>query len=365
LGEVELDYLQQCLKSGWVSGAGPFIEQFEAAFAQFCEVPFAIATQSGTAALHLALLALGIGPGDEVITPTLTFIATANAIAYTGATPVLVDSETSTWNLDPASLEKAITARTKAIVPVHLYGQPAQMQAILDFAAQHGLAVIEDTAHAHGARYNGQPLGGLGELGLFSFHGSKIMTTGEGGMVVTRRADLAERIRLLRNHGTPPGEHYWHVVQGYNYRMTNLQAALGLAQMSRITQLIGARQTVAQTYAQALANVPGLSLPPNPAWAQRVYWLYSILIDEERFGCERDTLAETLRQAGVETRPIFPPLHTQPVYAGRMASLHFPVADDLARRGLNLPSGPNLTPEAMHYIIAVILRCAYGSPATA
>ena len=231
LGEKELSYVTECILTGWVSSAGKFVTRFEEIFAEFCGTQHAITTSSGTTALHLALLALGIGPGDEVIVPSLTFIATANAVTYTGASPVFIDSELETWNLDPNLIEEFITPRTKAIIPVHLYGHPVNMAAIVEIAQRHGLVVVEDAAEAHGAKYQGRRVGGIGDLGIFSFYGNKIVTTGEGGMVVTNRADLAEKIRILRGHGMSPERRYWHPVLGYNYRMTNLQAALGVAQM--------------------------------------------------------------------------------------------------------------------------------------
>jgi perosamine synthetase len=287
----------------------------------------------------LALLALDIGPGDEVIVPTLTFIATANAVTYTGACPVFVDSEPDTWNIDPNLIEEAITSRTKAIIPVHLYGHPANMDPILEIAARYGLAVIEDAAEAHGARYKGRRVGGIGDIGAFSFYGNKIITTGEGGMVVTNRADLAEKVRMLRDHGMSPERRYWHPVLGYNYRMTNLQAALGVAQMEKIDIILSTKQRIAQAYKERLREVPGITLPPEASWAQNVYWLYSILVDAEIFGHTRDDLRTRLSEQGIETRPLFPPVHTQPIYNRGQC---LPVAERLAATGLSLPSAASL-----------------------
>jgi perosamine synthetase len=339
LGEKELLYVTECVLTGWVSSAGKFVVRFEEMFAEFCGTRYAIATSNGTTALHLALLALDIGPGDEVIVPTLTFIATANAVTYTGACPVFVDSEPDTWNIDPNLIEEAITSRTKAIIPVHLYGHPANMDPILEIAARYGLAVIEDAAEAHGARYKGRRVGGIGDIGAFSFYGNKIITTGEGGMVVTNRADLAEKVRMLRDHGMSPERRYWHPVLGYNYRMTNLQAALGVAQMEKIDIILSTKQRIAQAYKERLREVPGITLPPEAPWAQNVYWLYSILVDAEIFGHTRDDLRTRLSEQGIETRPLFPPVHTQPIYNRGQC---LPVAERLAATGLSLPSAASL-----------------------
>jgi perosamine synthetase len=241
LGEQELLNVTDCILSGWVSSGGHYVSRFEEEFARFCGVRKAIAVCNGTAALHLALAALGVGPGDEVIVPTLTFIATANAVTYTGATPVFVDSEPQTWNLDPARVEEAITPQTRAILVVHLYGQPAQMEAIREIASRHGLAVIEDAAEAHGAKIGERVVGGIGDIGTFSFFGNKIVTTGEGGMVVTDREDLSLLARQLRDHGMST-RRYWHEIIGFNYRMTNLQAAVGVAQLERIDEILAAKR---------------------------------------------------------------------------------------------------------------------------
>jgi perosamine synthetase len=352
LGELELRYVSECVLSGWVSSAGPFVARFEEQFAAFCGCRHAVATSNGTTALHLALVALGIGPGDEVVVPTLTFIATANAVTYTGARPVFVESERSTWNIDPERVAAAITPRTKAIVPVHLYGHPAKMDALLEMAHEHGLFIVEDAAEAHGATYRGRPVGGMGDAGTFSFYGNKIVTTGEGGMVVCDDDDLAERLRMLRDHGTTPGRRYHHPVVGFNYRLTNLQAALGVAQMERLDEILAAKHRIASRYGAALEQVPGITLPPEQPWAQNVYWLYSILVDEGEFGLSRDELMGRLDAAGVETRPVFPPVHTQPAYTGGS----YPVAEELAARGLSLPSAVGLRDDEIDRVVDVIAR---------
>jgi perosamine synthetase len=243
LGAKERRLLDECARSGWVSSKGKFVDQFEKMFARYCGVKYGIATSSGTTALHLALACLGIGPGDEVIVPTLSFIATANVVTYCGAKPVFVDSLGDTWNLDPAAIEKAVTRRTRAIIVVHLFGHPAHMHEVCAIAAKHGLHVIEDACEAHGSEYRGARVGSLGTMGCFSFYGNKIITTGEGGMVVTDDESLADKARLLRDHGMSKTRKYWHAHVGFNYRMTNLQAALGVAQMERIKEVIDPKTT--------------------------------------------------------------------------------------------------------------------------
>jgi len=338
----------------WVSSAGKFVSQFEEMFADFCGVRYAIATCNGTAALHLALLSLDVGSSDEVIVPTLTFIATANAVMYTGACPVFVDSEKETWNISPEHIEEAITPQTKAIIPVHLYGHPANMDPILDIANRNQLAVIEDAAEAHGACYKNQHVGSIGDLGCFSFYGNKIITTGEGGMVVTDRSDLAERIRILRDHGMSPEQRYWHSVMGYNYRMTNLQAALGVAQMEKIDTILKTKRRIAKDYTDGLRDIPGIILPPNAPWAENVYWLYSILVDKNAFGIGRDDLMTALQSHGIETRHLFPPVHSQPIYKTGQS---LPVAEQISSKGLSLPSQVNLKKDDIEFVVQTIKMC--------
>jgi len=327
MGEKELEYVSECILTGWVSSAGKFVRQFEEMFASFCGAKYAIATSNGTTALHLAILALDIGPGDEVIVPTLTFIASANSVRYTGATPIFVDSDPYTWNIDPELVEAAITPSTKAIMPVHLYGHPADMDPILEIARRYELAVIEDAAEAHGALYKGIRVGSLGDIGCFSFYGNKIVTTGEGGMVVTNHAELAKKMRVLRDHGMTPEQRYYHHVLGYNYRLTNIQAAIGVAQMEKVETILESKARIARTYDEALADIPGISLPPQAEWAVNVYWLYSILVDEKTYGMSRDQLIALLTENGFETRPFFPPVHMQPIYA---SPIQLPVAERLS-----------------------------------
>ncbi len=361
LGEKELTYVSECVLTGWVSSTGKFVTRFEEAFGEFCCVPYAVSAANGTVALHLALIALGIGPGDEVIVPTLTFVASANTVVYTGAKPVFVDSHPKTWNLDPNAVEAAITPRTKAIMAVHLYGHPADMDALKDICERHNLKLIEDAAEAHGACYNGMRVGSFGDVSCFSFYGNKIVTTGEGGMIVTPHREIAEKCRILRDHGMSPERRYWHPVLGYNYRMTNLQAALGVAQMERIDGILEAKRRIAEQYHKALAGIPGIEPLVEPPKAWSVYWLYSILVDEARLGMNRDALSAFLKERGVDTRPVFPVLHKQPIY---MTGQSLPVAEDISARGLSLPSDPTLNASEIAHI-AKALREAAQQPAHA
>jgi perosamine synthetase len=335
----ELAYVSECIQSGWVSSLGKYIPEFERKFAGFCGSQYGVAVSNGTTALHLALVSLGIGPGDEVIIPTLTFIATANAVHYTGASVVFADSEPDTWNLDPQDVARRITPRTKAIIPVHIYGHPVNMQPIVELAEQHGLMVIEDAAEAHGAKYHGKRVGSIGKVGVFSFYGNKIITTGEGGMLTTDDPALNERARCLRDHAMSAEKRYWHDQVGFNYRMTNIQAALGVAQMERIEEFIDRKRWIAQTYTNYLKDIPGILLHPEAPWATSVFWMYSILITE-KFPIKRDEMMLRLKAQQIDSRPFFYPIHTQPTYKTDQS---FPVAERLSVQGINLPSAVTLT----------------------
>lgn len=346
----ELKYVQDCVETGWISGSGKYVDAFEREFAKFCVVENAIAVSSGTAALHVALLALGIGAGDEVIVPDLTYIASANAVTYCGATPVFADVDRETWTLDPQDAERKISPRTKAIMPVHLYGHPADMNPILDLAKRHELRVIEDAAEAHGAEYKGARAGSLGDIAVFSFYGNKIITTGEGGMVVTNNDGLAKKVRLLKGQGVDPARRYWFPIVGYNYRMTNIQAAIGLAQMERIEWFVERRREVASWYDEALRE-SSVTTPVEAAWAKNVYWLYSVLLPKTH---DRDRLLTQLSEKGIETRPFFYPMHDMPPYFDRDGAASCPIATELSARGLNLPSSATLTQEDVLYITDAI-----------
>jgi perosamine synthetase len=337
----EAKYVADCIAREWISAGGEYSQRFERDFADYCTTRHAITCSNGTVAIHLALLALGVGPGDEVIVPTLTYIATANAVLYCGATPVFVDSEPGTMNMDPAALAAAVTPRTRGIIPVHLYGHPADMDPILAVARQHGLFVLEDAAEAHGARYRGRRVGSLGNAATFSFFGNKVITTGEGGMVTTDDDELAERMTLLRGQGMDKNRRYWFPVVGYNYRLTNLQAAVGVAQLERIDHLLELRAQVARWYDEELAPVADLlDLPVSREWASPVTWMYTVVLSEATT-VDRDDLIARLEQDQIETRPVFHPLHIMPPYAH--IGGHFPVAERLGARGLNLPTHPRLS----------------------
>ena len=336
----EKKYVMDCLDTSWISSNGKYISAFEERFAKFCGVRNAIATNNGTTALHLALVALGLEPGDEVIIPTVTYIATANAIRYCGGVPVLVDVCADTMNIDPVQIERKITPRTKGIMPVHLYGHPAEMGPILEIARRHGLFVLEDAAEAHGAEYQGKSVGSLGNCATFSFFGNKIVTTGEGGMVTTDDDQLAAKLRLYRGQGMDLNRRYWFPVVGYNYRMTNIQAAIGLAQMETVDTAIAERAALASSYHRALAHLDArIVLPGQAPWAKQVFWMYNIFLRE---GGEeqRDATLRQLDLAGIETRPDFYPMHVMPPYKEDAA---YPIADTWAQRGINLPTHQLLT----------------------
>ena len=332
----EKDYVLDCLDSTWISSNGRYIGLFEIFFSEYIGVRHAISCSNGTVALHLALLALGIGPGDEVIVPTLTFVATANAVRYTGAIPVFIGSESDTWNLRPDMIESLITSRTKAIIPVPLYGHPCDMDPIIDIARKNNLFVIEDAAQALGSEYKNKKCGGIADISTFSFYGNKIITTGEGGMVVTDNDEWAEKVRRLKGQGMNPLKRYWFDIMGYNYRMTNIQAAIGLAQMENIDELISKRRQIAQWYTNLLKNICGITFPVEKEYAMHSYWLYSILI-ENNFGKSRDELATFLAENNIETRPFFYPMHILPEYENRSLK-HLKNTEIIARKGINLPT---------------------------
>ncbi|MBK8571587.1 MAG: DegT/DnrJ/EryC1/StrS family aminotransferase [Geothrix sp.] len=339
LGGNELAYVSQAIQEGWISSTGRFLTRFEADFARFCGTRHALACANGTVAIHLLLLGLGIGPGDEVIVPAFTYVASANAVTYTGARPVLVDSEPVTWNIDANKVEAAITPRTKAIMAVHLYGHPAPMTALLDIGRRHGILVIEDAAEAHGAKVEGKTVGGLGLAATFSFYGNKILTTGEGGMVTTNDDELAARMRQFRGQGMDPERRYWFPIVGYNYRMTNLAAALGCAQLERAGGLIAHRLRIARGYHDRLAphaDRLGLQLASEAPWASSVHWLSCIRVP----AAKRDSLMAFLAEHQIETRPFFPPMHRLPMYSDPSfrQGRPLPVAEELGDTGINLPT---------------------------
>ena len=355
LGEEELKNVIEAVKSGWISSKGPFIEEFEQNFSNYCGRKYGVATSNGTVALHLALKALGIAKGDKVIVPDLTFVAVANTVTYCNAKPVFVDSHPDYWCIAPDKIEEKITPKTKAIIPVHLYGHPCDMDAIQGIAEAHNLYVIEDAAEAHGAEYKGKKVGSFGDISCFSFYGNKTMTTGEGGMCLTNNEDLAENMRILRDHGMNSNKRYWYDIIGFNYRMTNLQAAIGVAQLKKLDRFVEKKREIARYYSEELKDLKGkelVTLHPEMPWAKCVYWMYCILV-EDKIGMSRDNLMKKLEQKGFDTRPFFYPMHVMPPYKNNE---EFTVAEGISRKGINLPSGVNLMKENIEEVVSTIKR---------
>lgn len=347
----ELAYVKDCVKSGWISSAGGYIKKFEDKFAEYCQVKYATSTSNGTTALHLALSALGIKEGDEVIMPNLTFIATANTVRYCGATPVFIDIDEKTWNIDPSKIEEKITDKTKAIIPVHLYGNPCDMDAIIRIAKKHNLLIIEDCAEATGAEYKDKKVGSFGDIACFSFYGNKIITTGEGGMCVTNSKELIDKMNLFKNHGMNPKKRYWHDVIGFNYRMTNIQAAIGLAQLERIEEFIKIRRQNASFYNSLLRNIKGIQIPIEKEGTKNVYWMYCIVLEENANFSNRDELMNELEKQGIDSRPFFYTMSKMPPY---MSNETIPVSEKVSSKGINLPSSTRLTQEEIAKIAKAI-----------
>jgi perosamine synthetase len=355
IGEREAQLVIEAIRSGEISGsAGKFIGQFEEQFAAYCGCRYGIATTSGTTALHLAMAVIEIQPGDEVLVSACTNIASGNCVVMQGGIVVPIDSEPDTWNMNTNLLEQAVTPRTKAVLPVHIYGHPVDMDEVNRVAKKHNLWVVEDCAEAHGALYKARKVGCLGDLACFSFYANKLITTGEGGMITTNNPELAEKARLLRNLAfTQP--RFRHEELGFNYRMTNVHAAIGLAQLERIEEIIETKRAISRRYTEELTGVRGLRLPVEKDYARNVYWMYGIVVDPE-FGISRDALAGALRERGVDTRTFFCPLNLQPVYLKRDAvrTIPCPEAEKLWERGLYLPSGCALTDEQIGTVCQAI-----------
>jgi perosamine synthetase len=354
IGEKEVEYVSNCIRSSWISCLSEYVLEFEEKFAKYCSCKYGVATNSGTTALHLALATLGIGKGDEVIIPTFTMIATENAVKYTGEKPVLIDSELNTWNINVTKIEEKITKKTKAIMPIHTYGHPCDMDPILELAEKYDLYVVEDAAEAHGAEYKGRKTGSLGHMGCFSFYANKIITTGEGGAIVTNDEELAERAGWLRGHAFGRhGKHFYHEAIGFGYRITGMQAALGIAQLESIEDFVKIRRSNARSYNSLLSELGDkVVLPPEAEWAKNVYWMYSVLTEDREV---REGLMRFLEEKGIESRTFFYPIHQQPIYRHLAKGSFFPVADELANRGVNLPSGNNLAREDIEYVCDSII----------
>lgn len=360
--EEEINAVVAALRRGEISGSfGPTIPEFEKKFAEYCGCHYGVAVTSGTTALHLAVAAAGIGDGNEVLISASTNIATALAVYHNRAIPVPVDSESVTWNLDLDLIESLITPRTRAIIPVHLYGHPVDMHRLCEIAQKHNLIVIEDCAESHGAICRGKMTGSFGDMGCFSFYANKIITTGEGGMIVTNNKDLAERLRLLRNLAfTKP--RFWHEDAGYNFRMTGYQAAMGLAQLTKIEKFISDKRRIAHLYNKYLSDIPGVQTPAEASWAKNVYWMYAVVLHPE-FGVSRNKLMDQLFKEGVDTRTFFCPMNQQP-FLHRMQgfrNIPCPVADLLWENGLYLPSSCTLNEETISLIANLIHKIQQGA----
>ena len=357
IGERESEYVMECLRTGWISSAGRFIKLFEEAWAHYCGRRYGIAMSNGTVVLEAAVAVLDLQPGDEVIMPTFTIISCAQAITRFGGVPVLVDSDPDTWCMDVTQVESKITSRTRAIMPVHIYGHPVDMDPLFALAEKYNLAIIEDAAEVHGAEYliahgtsdeRWQRCGSFGDMSTFSFYANKIITTGEGGMILTDDPTVAERLRDYRNLCFRRERRFYHTEIGNNYRLTNMQAAVGLAQVEQIEQYLAKKRWMGKRYTEQLSDIPGLQLPIEHPWARHVYWMYGLVLDEAT-GLDAKSFAQKLVALGVHTRPFFLGMHEQPVFhqMGLFQGEEYPVAERIARQGLYLPSGMALTEEQL------------------
>jgi len=364
LGDRELEYVSECIRTGWVSSAGRFIRDFEEQWSAYCGRRYGIAVSNGTVALQLAIACLDLAPGDEIIIPTFTIISCASAVINNNCVPVLVDSDPRTWCMDMDQVKDKITPRTRAVMPVHMYGNPVDMDALLELADEYGLVIIEDAAEAHCAEYlsgrgtseaQWRRCGSFGTLSCFSFYANKLITTGEGGMVLTDDSELAEKARSLRNLCFSPERRFHHESLGFNFRITNLQAALGLAQMERIEEIVALKHWIGEQYTQRLSSIQGLQLQHLEKWARSVYWMYGCVLSEET-GMNGAEFGKRLADLGVQTRPFFLGMHEQPAFhrLGLFLNEKYPIAERLARQGLYLPSGLTLTEEQLEYVCRAV-----------
>lgn len=356
ISALEVACVTDAVQSGWVSSKGAYIDRFEESFAAYCGTQYALTTSSGTTALHLALLSYGIQAGDEVIIPDLTFISTANAVTYTGAKPIFVDVDKETLCIDIEQVKRAITNKTKAIIAVHLYGHPANIPALQSITQSRNIAVIEDAAEAHGATIQGKRTGALGNCAIFSFYGNKIVTCGEGGMLTTDSADVYHRARHLRSQAMSPTQRYWHTEIGFNYRMTNLQAALGFAQMKRIDEFIQKKRAIFEQYHHHLSSHPKIKLNRTASWAENVFW--QVCMEGDGWtSAERDRFMKLLAKRGIETRPYFYPISDMPMYEPSSRA-QTPVAHQVSEQGLNLPSYFDMNNQDIRDVCAAICDCS-------
>ncbi len=361
IGEKEFEYVNECLRTGWISSEGRFISEFEKGWAAYCGMNHGVAVSNGTVALEIAIAAINLEPGDEVILPTFTIISCGQAVTMNDLVPVLVDSDPLTWCMDTSQIEAKITPRTRAIMPVHIYGHPVDMDPVLELAKKFNLFVIEDAAEVHGAEYKGRKCGGIAEVSCFSFYANKIITTGEGGMVLTRDESTANELRSLRNLCFQKDRRYYHTRLGHNYRLSNVQAAIGLAQLERIETSVEKKRWIGHSYNERLAEVETLQLPIEQPWAKNVYWMYGIVLDEKS-GMDAKELANRLNAKGVVTRPFFLGMHEQPAFQamGFFQGEHHPVAERIARQGLYLPTGMTLTESHIDQVCEAVKQVLYA-----
>ncbi len=359
MGQDELSFVQEAFDTNWIAPVGPHLSAFEEEFCSLVGAPHAAALSSGTAAIHLALNLIGIQPDDEVLCSTLTFAASANPITYLGAKPIFIDSDYTSWNLDPYLLQNFLAERAKqgklpkAVIVVHLYGQSADLDPILAICNQYNIPVIEDAAEALGATYKGRSPGTLGNLGIYSFNGNKIITTSGGGMLVGHDPAMIEQAKFLATQARDPAPHYQHSTIGYNYRLSNVLAGIGRGQLRVLKDRVAARRHNFQVYEAALGDLPGLQFMPEAAYGHSTRWLTCLTINPDQFGCDRETLRLALAANDIESRPVWKPLHLQPVFS-HCETVGGQVAEDLFTHGLCLPSGSNLTDTDLERVIAVI-----------
>tara|TARA_Y100001954_G_scaffold157036_1_gene166836 strand:+ start:2714 stop:3841 length:1128 start_codon:yes stop_codon:yes gene_type:complete len=352
--EEESKVLQDCVNTGWISSKGKYIDLFEKSFAKYLNAKYALTTSNGTVALHLALATIGIKEGDEVLVPNLTFAASVNSIIYTGATPVLIDCDPDSFNMDTNLIEDKITSKTKAIMVVHLYGLPVNMDIIKNIADKHNLIIIEDSAESFGSEFKGKKVGTFGRVSTFSFYGNKTITTGEGGMIIFKSKKDYDKAKILRDHGMSPNKTYWHEFLGFNYRMTNLQASVGYAQLKKSNLIIEKKINLAQNYIRRLKKIDGIKFQQETDFNKNTYWLVTIIVEENKFGASRDSLMSFLKKNNIDSRPVFFPINLMPPYQKYNIG-SFPASSHVSKNGLSLPSFPSLSNDKIKMICDLII----------